>query len=351
MGARKAWLEYDKSRDTWRVRYTAQNGMKKTAGSGDKTFAKKLCEKTQKDLDCKILGIVDETLTARECFDKFITEYALEHEDVSVDSVKWCVGKLLERPTIKRMVDITPEELKAWKHDMYKGIGFKKPLAQGAVYACLGRTKTWLMWCRRNKIISWNPFENVENPQPRSTAVFLTDEELSALEENCSEYFRPILRLGWMSGLRQGEIFGALGEDVTWSPDGSGSLLLRDTKNGKDRVVPLDPSVMSSIGSKRTGLLFPGLNYATIKYHWKILKAKAGINRKVPFHSTRHTFAKKYLENGGHESALEKILGHADTKMISRVYGHYTSAFLSRSIIGIKNGVKFSDEPAIAMVQ
>jgi integrase len=45
-------------------------------------------------------------------------------------------------------------------------------------------------------------------------------------------------------------------------------------------------------------------------------------------HLTRHTFATMYLRAGGSDVMLSKILGHVDTRLIHRVYAHFTAGDL-----------------------
>lgn len=293
-----------------------------------------MVSKIEEDLENKILGIADTKLDAKECFDNFMVEYQQEHKYYGIRTMQECIKSFFGLCPIGKITEAVPETIKSYKTKMHE-LG----LSKSTIYTRLGRVKTWLKWCQANKIITWNPFDNVINSQPKSTARFLTDAELELADSSCRRVFLPIFRLGWLAGLRQGEIFTAQGEDLIFHANGTGSLLLRDTKNGTERIVPLCPEIMQVIGPARTGPLFPGCTYATITYYWKMIKRKANITGKCGFHSTRHTFAKKYLEKGGQETALMHILGHTDLKMISRVYGHFTRAFLAKSIEGMADGI------------
>jgi integrase len=56
---------------------------------------------------------------------------------------------------------------------------------------------------------------------------------------------------------------------------------------------------------------------------------RAGIPREGPtgekrtFHSLRHTFAKRALENGRQITWLSRHLGHSTLKVTTDVYGHW----------------------------
>ena len=109
-----------------------------------------------------------------------------------------------------------------------------------------------------------------------------------------------------------------------------------DGKGGKQRSVPLGNCSKKMLlrylrrrpGCAQTNQVFitSALNpirRSTITQLFRKLKKKTGIARLRP-HLLRHTFATRYLENGGDMYTLQSILGHTSLEMV-RKYVHLTT--------------------------
>lgn len=73
---------------------------------------------------------------------------------------------------------------------------------------------------------------------------------------------------------------------------------------------------------------FDGITQATIKNMFRRLKVRSGIPRLYP-HLLRHTFATRYLENGGNIYSLQQILGHSSLEMVKKYLHLATSRIRS----------------------
>ena len=112
-------------------------------------------------------------------------------------------------------------------------------------------------------------------------------------------------------------------------------------KGNKQRIVPLGLqskkvlyryegvlALKHSIEDEKTALFVKDeqtpIKQSTVEQLFRVLKKKAGIPRLRP-HLLRHSFATRYLENGGDVYSLQQILGHTSLDMVRR-YVHQTPA-------------------------
>ncbi len=70
---------------------------------------------------------------------------------------------------------------------------------------------------------------------------------------------------------------------------------------------------------------------STVKDLFVKLKVLTGIERLHP-HLLRHTFATRYLENGGNIYALQSILGHTSLEMVKR-YTHLATGKIRKEFV------------------
>ena len=179
----------------------------------------------------------------------------------------------------------------------------------------------------------WLPRKNETAPD-----VF-TREEQAKLGALPGEHGR-VVRLLLGTGLRWGEAVRAQAQDIQ-----AGRLVIRKSKSGKPRRVPLPPDVLAEC-QKRVGRLCPFQDSVSFN---KRVRALSGINR---FHShlCRHTFATEWRESGGSLAALQAVLGHSSVK-VTEIYGTITDDLVEReasrladfrvSRNGTKNGTAF----------
>jgi integrase len=156
--------------------------------------------------------------------------------------------------------------------------------------------------------------------QPRKVA--LTLEQASKLCASLQAHRAAAVAFVLATGARRSELFRARGEDVDVS---SGRVRLRGTKTaGAERTVTVPPFGKELLafaikhGRGHDGLLMRpwpnarrGLSHAC---------ERVGAPR-VTWNDLRRTLSTWLVEGGVSDTVVAKVLGHADTKMLHKVYG------------------------------
>jgi integrase len=166
----------------------------------------------------------------------------------------------------------------------------------------------------------------------------LTAEEVDQLLA-IPEPWAFVIRFGLATGLRWGEMARAKASDVV-----DGMLVVSQTKSGRVRRVPVDPSLVRG----RVGLLLSSKDPTLFARRARRL---SGVARFHP-HQLRHTFACGWLEQGGSLAALQQILGHASivtTQRYARLTDQAVKAEAERLRgRGVEDGVEEWLESAVS---
>lgn len=102
-------------------------------------------------------------------------------------------------------------------------------------------------------------------------------------------------------------------------------------KTGKPRVIYLCPEMVELsrrlVTERPSGPLFPnsrGVPYTkdAIGLRFKRLRKRLPHLAHFVCYSVRHSYASDALENGVGIAQVAELLGHTDTRMVSRHYGH-----------------------------
>lgn len=145
-----------------------------------------------------------------------------------------------------------------------------------------------------------------------------------------------ILCLTYSAGLRLGEVINMKLLDIDSKRN---YVIVRQGKGRKDRYSILSAKVLELlrryfIEYKPKEWLFEGQfgeQYSETSIH-NILKAaviKAGIKKKVKFHTLRHSFATHLLERGTDIRYIQSLLGHQSSRT-TEIYTHITQKGLGK---------------------
>ena len=174
----------------------------------------------------------------------------------------------------------------------------------------------------RDSIIPRNPAASVKGiPVPESEKVYLNTEEIQRLANTpVGGILGAEVRRGFLfscfTGLRVSDI-----KTLTWGDIERDPLQIkkRQQKTGRYVNIPLNPNAWEIINDgaihKHTELVFPliGTTGTSTNQYLGFWTRDAGLEKKIGWHTARHTFATLTLENGADFFTVSKLLGHTKT--------------------------------------
>ena len=193
-----------------------------------------------------------------------------------------------------------------------------------------GLTPNNKAWGRRVK-----KFENVESNRAR----YMTIDECKRFLDACPDVFRPLARAALETGARYSELARL---EVADFDKNAGTLLIRKSKTAKPRHVILTAEGTTffsdaCVGRSPQELMFTRKNCAKWGHgnqgrYIDLANERGTIDPPVTFHMMRHTWASLSVMNGVPLTVVARNLGHVDTRMVERVYGHLAPNYISQAI-------------------
>ena len=201
--------------------------------------------------------------------------------------------------------------------------------------------KSFYLFLYENNFIQSNPAQLIDNPKKRrKLPIIISENEIEALlscpNTDTSSGMRDkcILELLYSSGLRISELLNIKVNQITQDK----SFLKIKGKGGKERLVPIGSSAMSSLRTyidtyrcnikniDNIEMLFIKETGTVISRQecWKMIKKYAlasNINKKISPHNLRHAFATHLLNNGADLRTVQMLLGHASLST-TQIYTH-----------------------------
>lgn len=326
----------------------------------------------------------DGPYTVARALDDYI-EY-LEHEKKSAHDARNRAEELI-KPTLGAIgaADLTAEEIRKWLRDLaaqpprlrtkkavdggapvkqrYREIDKDDDEAKRRRRASANRTLTTLKaalnraW-RAGKLTddsAWRrvePFEAVDAARLR----YLTVAEAQRLIKACGPDFRKLVQAALQTGCRYGELCRL--DVVDFNPE-SGTLHVRKTKSGKQRHIVLTEEgqeLFRGLSLGRAGhepmlekvRIVPGRKIGGEPQPDTISKSRWGVSHQarplaeackvakiapaIDFHSLRHTYASLSVMAGVPLLVVAKQLGHSDTRMVEKHYGHLAPSYIADAV-------------------
>ena len=202
----------------------------------------------------------------------------------------------------------------------------RKPLAKSTAKLYYDTFVCALNKAAREGIIVNNPANLIDredkNPiKPKGNERdYLTADEVKKLIKTpyCNQEVKTSFLFGCFCGLRISDV-----RALKWSnvhQDGKRKFIsITMKKTGQTIIVPLSKNALKWMpergDSKDSDLVFPKLPHNnTINFDLKGWMKRAGIEKRVCFHVSRHTFATLTLESGADIAEVSSLLGHKNIR-------------------------------------
>ncbi|MGB5689618.1 MAG: site-specific tyrosine recombinase XerC [Woeseiaceae bacterium] len=244
--------------------------------------------------------------------------------------ILWCDERDLGRPQ-----DITRPILERYRRYLYhyrKANG--EPLSFATQQQRLVPIKMFFKWLTQENYILYNPASELELPKVhrRLPKQLLTADEVerilnqTLLHGELGVRDRAMIETLYSTGIRRAELANLKLYDVDTQ---NGTLMVREGKGKKDRMVPLggraghwieryrDEVRPSLVVEPDAGYLFLHETGEPFKHNRltdlvkKYIRA-AGVNKPGACHIFRHTMATLMLDNGADIRFIQAMLGHSD---------------------------------------
>jgi len=170
-------------------------------------------------------------------------------------------------------------------------------------------------------------------------SAWLTTEQSRRLINACSSDFRKIVHAALLTGARWGELRALQVRDYDAR---SNTIHITVSKADKPRRVPLTDDGSAAFeswtaGRPETALIFTDAEGEPWDSHDQVRRmasacAVAKIEPTVGFHVLRHSYASSLVQAGVSLAVVAEALGHADTRMVSKHYGHLSSSHIADAI-------------------
>jgi integrase len=197
------------------------------------------------------------------------------------------------------------------------------------------------------------PFEDVDAARVR----YLSVDEAKRLLNACEPDFRRLVQAALETGARYGEL--AALQVVDWNKD-AGTVAIRRSKGGKPRHVVLTEegiAFFKEVCAGRAGretMLLKANGGTWRKSHQKqpMLDAckHAKISPAISIHGLRHTWASLAVMNGVPLLVVARNLGHTDTRMVEKHYGHLAPSYIADAIRAGAPRFGFKVDPKVAVL-
>jgi integrase len=256
---------------------------------------------------------------------RFVEYYRANTRPSTVQAVDNCVKQFLPTLGRKRLSDVTPEDVDAFKKDA-RARGW----SPFTINRRVGILKTLF-----TRAVEWGELPKSPIQRVKKLKVLakhhrvLTPEEETQLLNTCNPQLRVVVFAALLTGMRRSELTTLVWRDVHWD---AGLIRIRAevTKTGRERHVPLSDTLEAVLRPLQGGADDRVFGYRDFGKSYQRAVRKSGIAH-CRFHDLRHTFATRLLNKGVDLRTVQELLGHTSLTMI-QAYTHPDHAHLRQAI-------------------
>ena len=281
-------------------------------------------------------------------------------EGRSINTIVWYKKRLIKFAAwlggeAARIKDLTLTNARAFvaalqsREERYVNHPFKPPekggLSPHTIHGYVRVIKAFGAWLEEEGFTNKHPFLRLKRPKlPQSMIQILSDEEIKNILDciNPKSFLgariRTVVLLLLDTGIRASELIGL----TMGNTDVNAGTIKVVGKGNKERIVPMGATtkkallrymvtwrpepVFDDIDQVILSVDGTPLTYCALGHMIKRVGEKAGVPR-LHAHLFRHTFAVRYLMNGGDVMTLRLILGHA-TLDVTQMYMHLAESHI-----------------------
>lgn len=274
---------------------------------------------------------------------KNFLEEKILHQEESLLKISH-LGKPPLEPFAFPLSSIDKKTIRAFQHALSEKKTNRRTLVRR-----LSSLRTFFRYCMNRKLITQNPFDEIENPKIEKripTSLTFAEVERLFLQPDLSNYMgfrdRVIMELFYSSGLRVSEV--VLLDRRDFNPE---ELVMRlHGKGKKERAVPITKNaaewIIKYLEHPERHLEIDGhapqrdpqaiflnrngtrLTTRSIDRKFDKYLTMSGLSGNVTPHTIRHTIATHWLENGMDLKTIQMLLGH-ESLSTTTVYTHVST--------------------------
>lgn len=264
------------------------------------------------------------------------------------------LGRLKEFKKVIYFEDITFEFLHDFEAFLRKvNITYKnlppKKLGQNTIYKYFKNLKTYVNLAINKDLMSVDqyPFRKFKVKQVDTNKTFLTPEEIDQMQdlvltgENLKhQYIKDLFMYSVYTGLRFSDVLSMQKRELV-TIGGNTWLVKKMEKTDESVRVPIYTifngkpiEIINKYNRFDTVFCFEQITNQYANRTLKILAGLAGIDKRITFHTARHTTATYLLYKGISLTTVQKVLGHKKIAT-TQIYGHIMDKTMENELLAV----------------